>query len=295
MELHHQTSKIWLLYLVKSTGSISLAARQAKISASAVSQSLTQLETFLGQSVLARKGRQVRLTEAGELLIVALKPALIQLSSFDISHLSPPSAPAQVRIGAYDSIAIDLMPRLMTMLRAKWPRMKVSLQIDRSRSLLEQVSDGELDLALIAEPPKNLRLHIKNFAKDSFGLFIHRSAAQGRSFEQILSEFGIGVLKTDDHLHTKSFSRFMNHLNLSLNSIPTVETWSFEVILGLARAGSTVGALPLRVAKRMESELIRIDLPERLGENDPGRHDLAAVCRPDFSKKMFTSIVSELS
>jgi len=293
MELHHQTYKIWLLYLVKLTGSISLAARKAKISASAVSQSVTQLELFLGQSLLERKGRQIALTEAGELLIIALMPALTRLSSFDISYLSPPSAPAQIRIGAYESIAIDMMPRLMTMLRLKWPRMKVSLQIDRSRSLFEKVTDGELDIVLIAEPPKNARLNIKIFAEDSFGLFIHRSAAQGRSFEQILNEFGIGVLKTDDYLHTKSFARFM--ANLNLNSIPTLETWSFEVILGLARAGSTVGALPLRVARRMESELIRIDLPARSEESDPGKHHLAAVCRPDFSKKLFTSIVTELS
>ena len=293
MELHHHTYKLWLLYLVKSTGSISLAARQAKISPSAVSQSLTQLESFLGQSVLERKGRQIALTEAGELLIIALKPALTQLSSFDISYLSPPSAPAQIRIGAYESIAIDIMPRLMTMLRTKWPRMKVSLQIDRSRTLLEQVSDGEIDIALIAEPPKNLKLHIKNFAKDSFGLFIHRSAAQGRNFEQILNEFGIGILKTDDHLHTKSFSRFLSQLNL--NSIPTLETWSFEVILGLARSGSTVGALPLRVARRMENELVRIDSPATIEENDPGVHHLAAVCRPTLSKKVFSSIFTELS
>jgi molybdate transport repressor ModE-like protein len=293
MELHHHTYKIWLLYLVKSSGSVSLAARHAKISASAVSQAIGQLETFLGQKVIDRVGRTTALTEAGELLIVALKPALMQLSSFDPSFLSPTSSPVQLRIGAYESIAIDLMPRLMTMLKRKWPLMRVSLQMDRSRSLLEQVSDGELDVALIAEPPKNPRLYIKNFAKDSFGLFIHRSAAHGRSFEQILHEFGLGILKTDDHLHTKSFSKFMNRFDLTASA--TLETWSFEVILALARAGSTVGVLPLRVAKRFESELVRIDTPFRDTEVDPGVHHLAAACRPEFSKQIFTSILNEVT
>ena len=292
MELHHHVFKIWLLSLVKNTGSISLAARHAKISVSAVSQSLTQLEAHLGTALLDRTKSGTRISEAGERLIQTLAPAIDAFSSFNPESLSPSQQQKKIRLGAYESMAVDLVPRLINVLRSKWPEVNATICIERSRKLIELISDGHLDVAFITDPPSDSRLIVKKFATDSYGLFIHKSAARGKTFDQIIQTYGLSILNSDDHLHTRSFSRYFKSLNL--NVTPTVETWSFELILALAVAGSTVGALPLRVAKRHENKLVRVDTPPSSSKNDPGRHQLAVVCQPEFSMQIFSSICNEI-
>jgi molybdate transport repressor ModE-like protein len=293
MELHHHVFKIWLLSLVKSTGSISLAARQAKISVSAVSQSLTQLEAHLGTVLLERTKNGTRISEAGERLIQALTPALNAFSSFDPESLTPMKPQTKIRLGAYESLAVDLVPRLMRVLRSKLPQVNATICIERSRKLIEMISDGEIDVAFITDPPSDSRLNIKKFASDTYGLFIHKSVASSRNCEQLIETYGISILNSDDYLHTKSFTRYFKSLNLGVS--PTVETWSFELILALALEGTTVGALPLRVANRYKDELVRIDSPAESPASDPGSHQLAVACRPDFSMQIFTSILNEIA
>jgi molybdate transport repressor ModE-like protein len=292
MEMHHHAFKVWLLSLVKTSGSMSQAAREAKLTASAVSQALAQLEASVGQALLARSERGTVVTAAGERLLHILAPAISALGSFDPAALRTPGAPPKLRLGAYESIAIDMVPPLISQLRIGWPGIHISLQINRSRNLLELLADDKLDVALVADPPADSRFVSKVFAYDSFGLFIHRSVASGHDLAMLLERYGLGVLKQDDHLHTRSFAKFMK--SLSIQNSTTLETWSFEVILALARAGTMVGVLPLRVADRCAREIVRVDRPARKVERDPGRHPLAVVCRPHFSKALFSAIAKSL-
>ena len=57
------------LQAVARTGSISSAANILHVTTSAVSQRLAKLEHDIGQPLLQRKGRSVRLTDAAELLV----------------------------------------------------------------------------------------------------------------------------------------------------------------------------------------------------------------------------------
>lgn len=293
MEMHHHSFKIWLLFLVKSEGSLSKAARVAKLTVSAVSQALSQLELVVGSRLLARSERGTKITSAGERLIQIMAPAISLLADFDPELLVDTNqSQRKIRLGAYESIAIDLLPNIISQLRSTWSGINIALRVDRSRLLLELIEDDELDIALVVDPPTRPSIVTKLFAYDSYGLFIHRSVGTGKSLRQLLDQYGMGILKTDDHLHTRSFSRYLK--TLDIGSSVALETWSFETILALAKAGSMVGALPLRVAKRSEHDLVRVDrIPSRI-DKDSGRHPLAVVCRQDFAKQLFSAILKSL-
>jgi DNA-binding transcriptional LysR family regulator len=304
MRLHHHAFKLWLLTLVRRKGSLTAAALEAKLSTSAVSQALSQLEEALGVPLLVRGQKGNRLTAEADALLDALEPSLTVLDAFDPSTLTAARTPRRVRIGAYESIAIELLPRFVPLLRQRWPRMDVEIEIARSRVLLDKCRQAELDLVFVADATHAPNLHVVPYATDTYGVFVARDALPGSSLSQVIEAIGFGALKLDDKHHTRSFRRYLKTFTSPLR--PTLETESFEVILALVAGGAIAGALPLRVASRLEGALRRLDVasptarpetaPEVLPGNeekdgDPGRHHLALACHESFSKPMFNALL----
>ncbi len=65
---------------IATHGSFTRAAAQLAVSPSALSQTLRQLETYLGVRLCNRTTRQVGLTEAGSLFLSRITPSLTALS-----------------------------------------------------------------------------------------------------------------------------------------------------------------------------------------------------------------------
>ncbi|MEM1430863.1 MAG: LysR family transcriptional regulator [Pseudomonadota bacterium] len=105
------------LEAVRETGSISAAARRLRVSHSAVSHQIKQLEAWIGRPITVRRGRSVALTEAGESL------ARVVHNSFDaIRHeidLLPLRFARAVSISALPVIAdAVLLPHLRSFSQA---------------------------------------------------------------------------------------------------------------------------------------------------------------------------------
>lgn len=289
MRLHQHAYKLWLLALVRKKGSLAAAALEARLSSSAVSQALSQLEEILSIPLLCRSKKGVQLTPESERLLEFLEPALKTLEAFDPTLLTHTQAPRRMRIGAYESIAVDLLPRFIPLLRARWPHMNLEIEIARSRLLLEKCRNGDLDLVFVADATHGPSLHVRPYATDSFGLFVARKADVGVTPTEVVNCIGFGALKVDDKHHTRNFRRFLKSLSPHLR--PTLETESFEVILALVKGGAIAGVLPLRVARRGQGELRRLDVPSSHESTDPGSHDLSLACHSSFSKSLFDTIL----
>ena len=296
MRMHQHAYKIWLFSLVKLRGSLTGAAQDARLSPSALSQSVSQLEELLDLKLLDRGPRGVRLTAEGEVLLEVFGPALGALEAFDRSLLVAGLTPKRLRIGAYESIAVELLPRFVPALRAQWPGLEVELAIARSRELLDRCRQGELDVVFVADPTHGANLVVRPYAQDSYGLFAARGAigSAPASLWKAVEALGFGSLCLDDKHHSRSYRRFLRAFEPALR--PTLETESFEAILALVRGGALVGALPLRVARRAEGELVRLDGPSGDAADagrthaDLGAHDLSLACLDSFSKPLFDKL-----
>ncbi|MFF4747920.1 LysR substrate-binding domain-containing protein [Streptomyces chengbuensis] len=130
-------------------GSVSAAADGLHVTTSAVSQQMAKLEREVGQQLLAKNGRGVRLTDAGRLLAdhAARILSQVELAQADI-EAQRGQVVGEVRLGAFPTAARGLFPAALTALRADHPDLRVRTSELEPEYALRQVIRGDLDLAI---------------------------------------------------------------------------------------------------------------------------------------------------
>ncbi|MFD5425925.1 LysR substrate-binding domain-containing protein [Streptomyces sp. NPDC127084] len=140
------------LHALARHGSVSAAAEGLHVTTSAVSQQMAKLEREVGQQLLAKYGRGVRLTDAGRLL--ADHAARI-LSQVEIAQADIEAQRGQVvgeaRIGAFPTAARGLFPEALATLRDAHPELRVRGSEVEPEDAVRQVLSGDLDLAVVLD------------------------------------------------------------------------------------------------------------------------------------------------
>ncbi|MGW7659115.1 LysR family transcriptional regulator [Streptomyces sp. NPDC054756] len=133
-------------------GSVSGAAEGLHITTSAVSQQMSKLEREVGQRLLAKNGRGVRLTDAGRLLAEHAARILsqVELAQSDL-EAQRGQVVGELRLVAFPTALRGLFPAALTALRAEHPALRV-----RSRELepeggVAAVLRGDADLAVVLD------------------------------------------------------------------------------------------------------------------------------------------------
>ncbi|MEU9748094.1 MULTISPECIES: LysR family transcriptional regulator [Streptomyces] len=133
-------------------GSVSGAADGLHVTTSAVSQQLAKLEREVGQQLIAKHGRGVRLTDAGRLLAdhAARIISQVELAQSDI-EAQRGQAVGEVRLSAFPTAARGLFPVALASLRKAHPDLRVrSLELEPDGAI-RQVLRGDLDLAVVLD------------------------------------------------------------------------------------------------------------------------------------------------
>ncbi|MEE1790551.1 LysR family transcriptional regulator [Streptomyces sp. BE308] len=133
-------------------GSVSGAAGGLHVTTSAVSQQMAKLEREVGQQLLARNGRGVRLTDAGRLLAdhAARILSQVELAQSDI-EAQRGEVVGEVRISAFPTAARGLLPATLAGLRADHPELKVrTTELEPEQGILA-VFRGDVDLAVVLD------------------------------------------------------------------------------------------------------------------------------------------------
>ncbi|MCK1819059.1 LysR family transcriptional regulator [Streptomyces sp. XM83C] len=133
-------------------GSVSGAAAALHITTSAVSQQMSKLEREVGQQLLAKNGRGVRLTDAGRLLSdhAARILSQVELAEADLEAQRGQVA-GELRISAFPTAARGLFPLALPGLRAEHPALRVrSCELEPERGVAGVVR-GDLDLAVVLD------------------------------------------------------------------------------------------------------------------------------------------------
>ncbi|MFI9583210.1 LysR family transcriptional regulator [Streptomyces sp. NPDC052236] len=133
-------------------GSVSGAADGLHVTTSAVSQQMAKLEREVGQQLLAKNGRGVRLTDAGRLLAdhAARILSQVELAQSDI-EAQRGEVVGEVRMGAFPTAVRGLFPGALSALRKAHPDLRVrSREVEPDRAVRE-VFRGDLDLAVVLD------------------------------------------------------------------------------------------------------------------------------------------------
>ncbi|WP_018386867.1 LysR family transcriptional regulator [Wenjunlia vitaminophila] len=146
MELH----QLRYFVAVAEEQNFTRAAERLHVAQPGVSSQVRRLERELGQELLDRTGREVRLTEVGAAVLPYARAALtavegVRLAVDEFTGLLR----GHVAVGAVTSHDIDL-PGLLAGYHADHPAVEITLTEGDSERLAEDLRGGRLDLALIS-------------------------------------------------------------------------------------------------------------------------------------------------
>lgn len=141
------------------------AAEALHLTPPAVTMQIKELESAVGLPLFDRRGRTVSLTTTGEYLLVYAKRLLSTMKDAEdaMARLRKVEG-GRLHVGLV-STAKYFVPRLLAQFCAEHPSVEVRLQVSGNREqLLALLHDGEIDLAVMGRPPKELATRSEPFA-----------------------------------------------------------------------------------------------------------------------------------
>lgn len=141
-------------------GTFYQAAKELKVTPSAVSHSINQLEQNLGFPLLRRNRSGVELTQDGAAILPYVQEILnlehnLEQEANNIRGLNS----GVVRIGAFSSICINWLPEIIRNFKSRYPKIKVTIVQGTFNEIAEKARIGAIDLGFTALPvTQNLKV-----------------------------------------------------------------------------------------------------------------------------------------
>jgi DNA-binding transcriptional LysR family regulator len=146
------------------------AAAELHLTPSAVSLQIKDLEQSIGLALFGRGGKTVSLTSAGELLLADVRRALLALKDADetLSRLRGRET-GVVSIGLVSN-AKYFLPRLLARFHAAHAAVELRVSVGNREQLVRQLCNGEVEIAIMGEPPGELDTRAEAFAPQPLGI-----------------------------------------------------------------------------------------------------------------------------
>ncbi|MFN4059428.1 MAG: LysR family transcriptional regulator [Paracoccus hibiscisoli] len=144
------TRQLRTLLAIVQHNSFSRAAETVHVTPSAVSQQVRALEAELGVTIFERATRPPALTAQGA-QVVEMARDMLRREEEARTVLSGSGLEGVLVIGSVRTSALRVLPRAISRMRLAFPRLKVNLRLANSATLIEDVSAGRLDAAVVAE------------------------------------------------------------------------------------------------------------------------------------------------
>lgn len=138
-------------------GGMTAAAGELGVSQSAVSLRIRRLEERVGTELLARNGHAVRPTPTGSELVQYAR-TMVTVHDDAVARLTSSALAGTVRLGAGEERFAEQVASILGRFRHAHPRSTVIFHIERSRTLVSMLEDGDLDIVLTLLPEDEVRL-----------------------------------------------------------------------------------------------------------------------------------------
>jgi len=249
---------------VADTGNFTRAAAACNVAQPSLSQQIINLEHEVGHKLFHRLGRKAVLTEAGIAFLERARRILFEVESAAKELGDHPSLGRRITVGAIPTVAPHLLPLLIDRCRARYPNLQVDVCEDFQSTLISLLVEGVLDLAVMALPVKDPRLHAELLFREPLLLVVargHPLAARARVTGADLAGEAFVMLGSSSTLaaQVRSFcgdNHFEPRIGYRCAQVSTVKA--------LVSLGVGISILP-RVAQEPadQKELVYITLADR--------------------------------
>lgn len=245
------TKQLQLFLHLSETLHFGQTSEAMHLSASAVSRGIQKIEEEVGQRLVERDNRSVRLTEAGKQFQIYARQALNQWQSF-IEGVSRDAESLKGEISVFCSVtaAYSVLSGVLESFRHRYPEIEIKLRTGDQADAIDHVRQGDDDIAIAARPEKlsnKLQFQILQFSPLSF-IFpaVHSAveqqirhcldAGQAIPWQQIpfiLSERGLARERMDQWFRTQGIK-------------PNIyaQVSGHEAIVSMVGLGFGVGVVP---------------------------------------------------
>ncbi len=161
------------------------AAEELNVAQPSVSQQIRKLEDELGTPLFHRMKRRVALTEAGTLFLRHTRAVLQQLEEarIEVQELSG-LRKGSLAVGAPPSVGTHLLPKALAAFSRQHPGISLTFREGGSRTLVQLLEEGELDLAVVIQPIRHPVLETLPLLDEELLLAVpktHRLASNGKT------------------------------------------------------------------------------------------------------------------
>lgn len=263
---------------VATERSFSRAAEKLFRTQPAVSLAVQRLESELGERLIDRTGKELILTDAGQLVLDYARRFENLRSEMDnaLAELRD-NAAGRLAIGANESTTLYLLPHIAAY-RRLYPKVRVQVRRSLSSRIPSQIVEGDLELGVISYQPQDLRVDSTVIYTDHLAFVVsprHRFASRKAvSIKDLGMEMFIAhnVVSPYRNQVLRAFEQHKVPLNMDVE-MPTVET-----IRKMVQANEGVAFLPrmcvepeierralceVRVKEMKMARLIRLVYPAR--------------------------------
>ncbi len=143
-------SQIRAFVTVVDSGGMTAAGNVLNLTQAAVSQQVKRLEEMLGEELITRDRRGMKLTSAGERLFGRAK-RLLALNDEIWTEMTTPVYEGEVRLGIPSDIITTYLPTFLKNFARSYPKVQVCLRSGSSAKLRSELAAGKVDMVLATE------------------------------------------------------------------------------------------------------------------------------------------------
>lgn len=247
--------QLQMLVAASEEKSLKKAADRVSRTPQAVSMAIRKLEEEIDLPLVDRTSRRgFRLTNEGEVLVDYAKRSLALLSDARVAIEQIGCAKqSRLRIGANQSIGEYLLPRLTHTFRDRNPGVKLKIVIGFSEFILSALRRADVDVALVADRPKDKDLGVQPLMTDRLIAILNpRHPLANRKSIQLkaLGNEPLVLLTEASELRERvveTFRRFGIPLNLH------VETGTLDSVKRMVAQNMGIGIVPSLCVMKEES------------------------------------------
>ncbi|MEH6664456.1 MAG: LysR substrate-binding domain-containing protein [Brevundimonas sp.] len=224
---------------VVETGSFTRAAALLGRTQPAVSLQIRRLEDQLRSPLFERTGKGVGLTTEGAALLPQAR-RLLRLNDEIVATLGEGDLEGEVRFGAPEDIATMHLPGILGAFARSHPRIRLSVTCDYTANLLDQMSRGMLDLALIKREPVGPDLGVRVWTEPLVWVALDASLVEASPLPLIIAPA--------PDIYRKRALGALTDAGVAFRASFTSPSLSGQ--MAALRAGLGVGVLPAAMAPR---------------------------------------------
>ena len=265
------------LVAVADSRTFTAAAEQVHVTHAAVSQQMQTLEAELGINLFDRSKRTPELMPVAHEIVRKARRLISDYDNLVQSAISEDGLNSEVTFGALPTTLTGLTPKVMALLRTRYPNLRLHIRPALTGELLTDIERGRLDVAVLSKPHlMPLGIEFKELVTEPLELI---------ASESVVGSNPVNLLKT------QPFIRFNRNavvgtvidnwiMSKRIRVSETMELDNLEAIESMVHANLGISIVPKRsVQPHNTIQLKRISL----GADAPTR-SLGLAYRSDYVK-----------